>query len=1742
MKQPYGYIRATVYNKPATGECAFYTTAWGGTADSASVLSADCSPQQIRPSAVVLDADSSVRMLAFAVSADHSTAQPLCGVNPVTIHPKSCTASLSAAETSTSTIAVTIALAQPGVRCEVYLTQWNSVDKKSLGLKKVSPDCSSVTFTAGEAGAAFVFGSGVYSFEYAELMDGSSTPSCSLNAVDFNSFTAAVCVNTTIHPIRPDPYSVSITLDQTAVKPYGLCRVRLVSYAGTTVSVARVGPCSNRFDFISDGGSIALTDGHVASFKYDFFPDGNVVGSSPSCSSVDPTNITLAFTCPTTMMERWEVPTGVQTVHIPAPQPVVGNCWVLFRTNFDLRDYPMSSCSSSGSYTFEFMKSFLTNELPGLTQTFKWKYFTPNMTLLCDENVLVNNYWYAMILGSMSVASTGPGLISVRSNGLPSLMPLFNGMGCRFTLVSCNNVAPSNTSPVNVANCSSNVTVTFSDATDVPVGATCRIAMSIYIVNDITNRVGYSANMTVVAAGIPAWGLAQTPTLKLVSNGGGDFSSSCIEVAWPVPSTSGGIPTHCYDVQRKDGTTGAYYSVNDACVTDLSTQVCDDFAEGVPFTFQVVAINRAGRSVDATCVSRTTKIESEYSDAATTYVSPSWAATQFPADTFPAVVVQESDLSEDSTGRLYVGRLISRCKLDDATGSIAVPLTQADANYTAVELPIPVNSPPAFTQVFTPVDGSAGSYVLNIPQPLPGGVYSLAVHSLESGGLLGQYWKNPIFSGAPAVTQKDSQIDFAWANDAIVLSANDLVTVRWTGFLEAAYGEEYTIIVDSMDNFRVWVDDVLVVDAWESQCEGECSGMITLEQSTEGSRKFHYVRVDYLHSKGIGRYRPAGISLQWVSFSQPREVIPATRLFKAPVIQGAVRSVTLLAGTFDASASSVTYPASAVVSGTPSEILITAKDAAGNVVMGSTDSFVATFSLLSVAIYTFASHPVDASLNDGRYTIPFTVPNANQYTVTVEETVSSSNLAGGNVNIVPGPASVITIGSIPAGVAGQASYIPVTLTDAANNPISGSGLAVMPPLFATANFTIDATAQSRLPVNDVAARAARYGSTVASSSVTWHSGTSSFRVAMTYLRAGAYSGQVGLVGGPAPQATSTITVQAAPTSAGIAAVVVTDPFPPTDLVMGIALNVSVQLRDQYMNPIATALSGTAPTVVIKLATQSGNTQQSCSLSVSTLGLFICAITPVAAGTDLPLSILVSGVHASHLSSVGSVVTRSQGPWAVNVTAGVPSGADSILLGVRSIYMVGLPADATLVLRDASHNVLGPRTAYPTIEAYFMLSSTKYSMDPTTFVFNADGSITIPILTTVASSGLSLFVKVDGTAVPMPYGIVSTAIVSKLGVVTAATSVCDSWVDMVAAAAQSITCVPKDAQSNSVGQNGLYIFSNFSYRADSSVSPVVLTGTFGSHQYSIATGGSVTKSGSYSVYTILCQPGGLLGQYFANADLTDVLAFNSAPISDPRHVDENAFVYSRIDPFIDFSSLSAFGGLSPASVRWSGYIMPPATASFTFRLIAAGGARLQVGTGTAQVDLLSASAVDDSVVVSLTAATPVAIVLEYVLSADPSITLTWVYSGSSPSTAFVVPPVALLAPLTASQQGGYLISVSIGPVSTSSTASFPGSYIAGVMDYIIVQAIDANFNSFTSDPTACVGATSGSVPTCLFFATMVVSDGTTFGTAVALGDGTIKIPVTFAAEGVVSVNVKLQTATGVYSAISGSPYSVTVNHA
>lgn len=108
----------------------------------------------------------------------------------------------------------------------------------------------------------------------------------------------------------------------------------------------------------------------------------------------------------------------------------------------------------------------------------------------------------------------------------------------------------------------------------------------------------------------------------------------------------------------------------------------------------------------------------------------------------------------------------------------------------------------------------------------------------------GEYYGNPTLSGAPALVRNDADLHFDWGAEAPApgLPA-DQFSVRWTRSLVTAEGP-HRIIATADDGVRVWVDGILVLDAWQGGMSGKEMGHVWLEAG------LHQVRVEYVERSG----------------------------------------------------------------------------------------------------------------------------------------------------------------------------------------------------------------------------------------------------------------------------------------------------------------------------------------------------------------------------------------------------------------------------------------------------------------------------------------------------------------------------------------------------------------------------------------------------------------------------------------------------------------------------------------------------------------------------------------------------------------------------------------------------------------------------------------------------------------------------------------------------------------------------
>ncbi len=123
----------------------------------------------------------------------------------------------------------------------------------------------------------------------------------------------------------------------------------------------------------------------------------------------------------------------------------------------------------------------------------------------------------------------------------------------------------------------------------------------------------------------------------------------------------------------------------------------------------------------------------------------------------------------------------------------------------------------------------------------------------------GQYFANRNLEGDPLFTRSDADINFAWGRAAPDprLPADDF-SVRWTRWVQMDTPGRWTMVVTHDDGVRLFVDDNLLIDAWNEQTTSTHTATINLSQS------YHLVRLEYFeHAEN------AEIRLQMISAAFP---------------------------------------------------------------------------------------------------------------------------------------------------------------------------------------------------------------------------------------------------------------------------------------------------------------------------------------------------------------------------------------------------------------------------------------------------------------------------------------------------------------------------------------------------------------------------------------------------------------------------------------------------------------------------------------------------------------------------------------------------------------------------------------------------------------------------------------------------------------------------------------------------------
>lgn len=141
-------------------------------------------------------------------------------------------------------------------------------------------------------------------------------------------------------------------------------------------------------------------------------------------------------------------------------------------------------------------------------------------------------------------------------------------------------------------------------------------------------------------------------------------------------------------------------------------------------------------------------------------------------------------------------------------------------------------------------------------------------------GLRGEYYDTYIDA---VIERIDPQLDFDWGDGAPGEGVGaDRFSARWTGLLVPESDGPHTLIVESDDGVRLWVNGVLTIDDWNGHFVKRNEAAVELKAGVPVA-----IRVDYFELNLASSAR-----LLWSSPTLSEEVIPTAQLIAAETASG----------------------------------------------------------------------------------------------------------------------------------------------------------------------------------------------------------------------------------------------------------------------------------------------------------------------------------------------------------------------------------------------------------------------------------------------------------------------------------------------------------------------------------------------------------------------------------------------------------------------------------------------------------------------------------------------------------------------------------------------------------------------------------------------------------------------------------------------------------------------------------------
>ncbi len=114
-------------------------------------------------------------------------------------------------------------------------------------------------------------------------------------------------------------------------------------------------------------------------------------------------------------------------------------------------------------------------------------------------------------------------------------------------------------------------------------------------------------------------------------------------------------------------------------------------------------------------------------------------------------------------------------------------------------------------------------------------------------GLSVAYFANKDLSGTPFATGTDNTVDFDWGGGGPVslTGRTDQFSIKWTGSIVVPVAGQYGFRMTSDDGVRLYVDGVLVMDAWTEHAAANTDATVTLPAG------LHTIDLRYFENGGV---------------------------------------------------------------------------------------------------------------------------------------------------------------------------------------------------------------------------------------------------------------------------------------------------------------------------------------------------------------------------------------------------------------------------------------------------------------------------------------------------------------------------------------------------------------------------------------------------------------------------------------------------------------------------------------------------------------------------------------------------------------------------------------------------------------------------------------------------------------------------------------------------------------------------